>query len=217
MPPVVSLVGKSNSGKTTLLEKLIPELNGLGYQVGTIKHHIHEFEMDTPGKDTWRHKRAGARVTVLSSPSGLGVIRDTDGDCDVAELIAGYFMDVDIVITEGYKSADMPKIELFRSKAHDKPIENPDHTWIAMVSDVDPGRDLPCFGLEDISALAAFLVERFIKPAPETKTALFINGKNIPLNSFVQRFIGQSVKGMTDSFKGCPDPKEITIIIHYGE
>ena len=217
MPPVVSFVGKPDSGKTTLLEKLIPELNSLGYQVGTIKHHIHEFEMDTPGKDTWRHKRAGARITALSSPSGLGVIRDTHGDCEISELVARYFMDVDIVITEGYKRGDMPKIEVFRSEAHAEPIENPNHTWIAMVSDVKMGRDLPCFGPKDVSALAAFLVEKFIKPAPETKTALFVNGKNVPLNSFVQRFIGQSVKGMTASLNGCENPNEITITIHYDE
>ena len=68
MPPVVSFVGKPDSGKTTLLEKLIPELNRRGYRVGTIKHHVHQFEMDKPGKDTFRHKQAGARVVALSSP-----------------------------------------------------------------------------------------------------------------------------------------------------
>jgi len=70
MPPVIAIIGKKNCGKTTLIEKLIPEFIDLGYRVGTIKHHHGTMSMDQPGKDTWRHKQAGAHAVVLSSPSG---------------------------------------------------------------------------------------------------------------------------------------------------
>ncbi|UCF95758.1 MAG: molybdopterin-guanine dinucleotide biosynthesis protein B, partial [Desulfobacterales bacterium] len=76
VPPIVSTVGYSGSGKTTLLEKLIAELKQRGFRVGTIKHDVHGFEMDRPGKDSWRHKQAGASVTVISSPYQIGMVKD---------------------------------------------------------------------------------------------------------------------------------------------
>lgn len=214
MPPVVSFVGKPDSGKTTLLEKLIPELNRRGYRVGTIKHHVHRFEMDKPGKDTFRHKQAGARVVALSSPTGLGVIRDVDGDSDVESLVARYFGDVDLVIAEGYKRLDLPKIEVHRSALHLEPLANRDETWVAMVSDVQAECNLPCFGLDDFEGLATFLIERFIVPAKGGKTSLIVNGVCIPLNSFVEEFLRRAVIGMTSSLKGCDDPKQIVLTIN---
>src|SRR5512146_1450381 len=101
--PVVSVVGKSNVSKTTFLEKLIPELVRRGYRVGTVKHDVHGFELDTPGKDTWRHRQAGSRAVAISGPDKialfLGVEREAKLD-EVAELIDGQ---VDLILTEGYK------------------------------------------------------------------------------------------------------------------
>ena len=85
-PPIVSIVGPSGVGKTTLLERLIPELTGRGYRVGTIKHDVHGFEIDQPGKDSWRHKHAGAQVTVISSPNQIGMVMDVDHDHHLEEL-----------------------------------------------------------------------------------------------------------------------------------
>ena len=97
---IIALVGKPDSGKTTLLEKLLPELNRRGYRIGTVKHHVHKFEMDKEGKDTWRHKQAGASTVALSSPTGLGIIRDVDHDQAIEELLDRYYYDVDLVIAE---------------------------------------------------------------------------------------------------------------------
>lgn len=160
-PPVVSLIGKANSGKTTFIEQLIPALLALGVRVGTIKHHVHEFDMDRPGKDTWRHKKAGASVVALSSPTGLGIIRDTERDLSVDEVIDQYFGDVDLVITEGYKSGPAPKVEIFRSTAHSTPLER-DHTWVAMVSDTNLDCNLPVFSLDAPNDLARFLIETLL-------------------------------------------------------
>lgn len=215
LPPVVSLVGKPDSGKTTLLEKLIPELKHQGYKVGTIKHHVHEFEMDKPGKDTWRHKQAGANTVVLSSPTGIGLVRDTKKDSTIEELVARYFHDVDIIITEGYKRAPMPKIEVFRSTAHKTPLEDRDETWVALISDVEmPNeKNIPIFKIDNIPDIASFLIEQFITLAPKQNITLLVNGKSIPLNSFVKNFIKHTVTGMTTSLKGCEKPKKIIITI----
>lgn len=217
MPPgIVALIGRPDSGKTTLLEKLIPELNHRGYRIGTVKHHVHRFEMDREGKDTWRHKQAGARVVALSSPTGLGVIRDVDHDQAIEELIDRYYYDVDLVIAEGYKATALPKIELFRKEAHDSPLENRDETWIAMISDSALATDLPCLDPADIAGIADFLVEKFINKSSPPATTLLVDGKPVPLNRFVESFIGKAVGGMTASLKGCRDAKEITITIRTG-
>jgi molybdopterin-guanine dinucleotide biosynthesis protein B len=218
MPPqIIALVGKPDSGKTTLLEKLIPELNRRGYRIGTVKHHVHQFEMDKRGKDTWRHKQAGARTVALSSPTGLGIIRDVDHDHAIEELLDRYYYDVDLVIAEGYKSTGLPKIELFRSAAHQEPLPNRDETWVAMISDTTPDTALPCLDLADVAGIADFLAENFIS-RPETSAAtLLVDGKPIPLNSFVESFISKAVLGMTTSLKGCADAKEITITVRSGK
>lgn len=101
MIPIVSIVGKSDSGKTTLIEKLIPELNRKGYRVATVKHDVHGFEVDREGKDSWRHRRAGSYSTVLSSPRQLAIIRDMDHDASLEEIRDRFIRDVDIIITEG--------------------------------------------------------------------------------------------------------------------
>ncbi|KPK00447.1 MAG: hypothetical protein AMJ60_01260 [Desulfobacterales bacterium SG8_35] len=162
MPPVLAIIGKKNCGKTTLIEKLIPELNLLGLRVGTIKHHHGAISMDQPGKDTWRHKQAGAHTVVLSSHSGLGIIRDTPGEIPVQDLVDLYFSDVDLILAEGYKKETLPKIEIFRSTVHSEPLSDPGDELIAIISDVEVVRNIPRFGLSETRQLATFLVERFL-------------------------------------------------------
>jgi len=86
MVPIVSIVGKSDSGKTTLIEKLLPALTGRGYRVATVKHDVHGFEVDQEGKDSWRHKQAGAHTVVISSPNKVALIRDVERDLTLDEI-----------------------------------------------------------------------------------------------------------------------------------
>jgi molybdopterin-guanine dinucleotide biosynthesis protein B len=162
MPPVLVLIGKPNCGKTTLIEKLIPALADKGLRVGTIKHHHGDIQMDTPGKDTWRHKQAGAQVVLLSSPVGIGLIQDTNGDAPVEDLVSRYFQEVDLVIAEGYKWSTLPKIEVFRSTVYDEPMQEPGETLIAMVSDVEIRQGLPWFGYDDIGSLVEFIIVKIL-------------------------------------------------------
>jgi molybdopterin-guanine dinucleotide biosynthesis adapter protein len=152
MPPIVTIVGKSDSGKTTLLETLIPELKQRGYRIGTVKHAFHGTQMDSTGKDSWRHKQAGAEAVVVAYPGGLTLIKDQDNNS--LEDIVHYFGNMDIVLAEGYKHADYPKIEVFRAVKHQSPVCLQDHNLIAMVTDDDIPASVPKFSFEEIQALA---------------------------------------------------------------
>jgi molybdopterin-guanine dinucleotide biosynthesis protein B len=213
IPPIVSFIARPDHGKTTIIEKLIPELVGRGFKIGTIKHHVHHFEMDKPGKDTWRHKQAGAHTVALSSPTGVGIIRDVTSDSSVEEHVTHYFAGMDLVITEGYKTGPMPKIEVFRKEVSASPLDNRDTTWVAFVTDATLDSDLPQFSCGDISGLASFLVDSFITNNTRQKTQLLVDGKIIPLNNFAESFLRQSVLGMVSSLRGCEKPKKLTLTI----
>lgn len=157
MIPVISVVGYSNSGKTTMLLKIISELKSRGYRVATVKHHHGDFDIDIPGKDTWRHREAGADTVVLASPVKVAVIEQTLAELSLDEII-GKISDVDIIITEGYKKGNKPKIEVFRSSVHTELI-TPKEQLLAVASDVDfPG--IPTFGLDDAAGIVDFLVTK---------------------------------------------------------
>ncbi|PKM47197.1 MAG: molybdopterin-guanine dinucleotide biosynthesis protein B [Firmicutes bacterium HGW-Firmicutes-8] len=159
MIPIISVVGYADSGKTTLLVKLIKELKRRGYKVAVIKHHHGDFAIDIPGKDTWRHAEAGANTVVLASPGKVAMIEKTESELtldEIAEKITG----VDLIITEGYKKGDKPKIEVFRSEVH-KELVTPPEELLAVAGDVRFA-GIPTFALDDTAGLVDFLVEKGI-------------------------------------------------------
>ena len=166
-PPVVSIVSKKRSGKTTLLEKLIPELARRGYRVGTAKHDTHGFDIDHEGKDTWRHKQCGARTVVISSLWKLSVITDVDQEASLDHIVETDYRDVDLVLTEGYLRAGKPQVEVYRSAAHQSPLhrKGEDNSLIAVMSDVPVDLGVPNFDINDVSALADLIVQRFLSSA----------------------------------------------------
>ncbi len=160
--PIVSIVGESDTGKTTLIEKIIPELTRRGYRVATIKHHGHGFDLDHEGKDSWRHKQAGARVTVLASPRQVAVVEDVVRDQDIAELRDNYIRNVDIILTEGFKKTGQPKIEVFRADRKGDIISRGDENLLAVVGDKPPDVDVPCFDRHDVTGVADLIETRFL-------------------------------------------------------
>jgi molybdopterin-guanine dinucleotide biosynthesis adapter protein len=161
MIPVISVVGKSNVGKTTLVEKLIKEIKSRGYKVATVKHDVHGFDIDVPRKDTWRHAQAGSDVVVISSPQKLAMISKVEEELSldqVCERISG----VDLIMTEGYKRETKPKIEVFRKGVYDELLCSADEL-IAIATDVEFNLGVPCYGLDDAQGLVDRIVELFLR------------------------------------------------------
>ena len=156
MPPVISIVGKSESGKTTLIERLIPELKRRGYRIGIVKHAHHGFDMDRKGKDSYRHKQAGADTVMIASPGQIAMIKDVPGE-RLDDLIP-FFKDMDLLITEGFKRDRAPKIEIFRAERHQHPACLEDGTLVAMVSDTPLDVTVPQFATADIQAISEFII-----------------------------------------------------------
>jgi molybdopterin-guanine dinucleotide biosynthesis protein B len=155
--PVISLVGRSGVGKTTTLERMIRELKRRGYRVGTIKHDTHGFDVDRPGKDSWRHAQAGSDIVVISGPRKLALIRQLGHEMpldDVVKLMA----DVDIVITEGYKSGNKPKIEVTRAERGRELLCQADEL-IALMTDYPVDMRVPQFALDDANGVVDLLEE----------------------------------------------------------
>lgn len=163
MPPIISIVGKSNSGKTTFLEKLIPELKNMGYRIGVVKHSHHQIEIDKEGKDSWRHQKAGADSVAIVSPERFAVVKQTEVEISLDDLQT-FFSDMDIIITEGYKNAEKPKIEIYRKEIHDKPLYETNDTIVAIVTDAEIDADVPVFSSKNYAGAAVFIEKVFIKP-----------------------------------------------------
>ena len=166
IPKAVSFVAKSGTGKTTLLEKVIVELKRRGYRVGAIKHDAHRFDIDRPGKDSYRMTAAGADTMLISSPAKLALVKQHAGSPPIGELLATYFGDVDIVLTEGFKKSGLPKIEVHRSERSDSLLcrgEEHDPTLLAVASDAELDLDVPLLDLNDPVGVADFVERQFLK------------------------------------------------------
>jgi len=211
MIPIVSIVGTSDSGKTTLIEKLVPELVRRGYRVATIKHDVHGFEVDREGKDSWRHKRAGAHTVVISSPQKLALIRDVDHDAELAELRDKYIQDVDVILSEGFKRNPQPKIEVFRKERKRELLCAKEDNLLAIATDTPFQIGVPTFDLDDARGLVDLIEERFLRGVKPPRVELKVNGKDIPLSPFVQASMTGTVRGMVSALKGCESPKSVEI------
>lgn len=162
--PIVCFVGRSNSGKTTLIERVIPELVRAGYKVASVKHAGHGFDLDTEGKDSWRHKQAGASAVVILSKGSMAMFADVSDQMKVEE-VRDRFLDssYDLIIAEGWKNEAYPKIVVVREQFGEIPI-SPDGV-LAVVSDRPVGLDVPVFGMNDVPAVAALIMKYFPRRA----------------------------------------------------
>jgi molybdopterin-guanine dinucleotide biosynthesis protein MobB len=112
MVPMISIIGSDKNAKTDTVEALVKELSARGVKVGVLKHHVHDnFEIDIPGKASYRHRAAGACEVAVSSPTMFAYIKDNDCEMDLAEVEKYFSSGIDIIIAEGYASSDAPKIE----------------------------------------------------------------------------------------------------------
>ncbi|MDO9113036.1 MAG: molybdopterin-guanine dinucleotide biosynthesis protein B [Polaromonas sp.] len=162
---VVAFAGYSGSGKTTLVESLIPALKLRGLRVSVVKHAHHSFDIDQPGKDTYRHRQAGAFEVVVASDKRLALIREFEQPraLSVHHLIAELYEGVDWVLVEGFKSSDLLKVEVWRADSG-KPARYPDDDFVVAIATDSPDRLpettlRPVLDLNDADAVAGWLVE----------------------------------------------------------
>lgn len=161
----VAFVAKSGSGKTTLLEKIIPRLKDRGYRVGVIKHDAHHFDIDRPGKDSYRFTAAGADTMVISSPEKLAMVKMHAASPPVESLLAEFFMDMDIVLVEGFKSSTLPKIEVHRAERSTGLLcrgKEHDPMLLAVASDEPLELDVPRLDINDPDGVTNFIERKFL-------------------------------------------------------
>jgi molybdopterin-guanine dinucleotide biosynthesis protein B len=158
--PIVSFIGRSNSGKTTLIERVIPELVKAGYRVATVKHAGHGFDLDTEGKDSWRHKRAGASSVVVVSKGSLALFADVSDQLKVEE-VRDRFLDnsYDLIIAEGWKSEGYPKIVILRDQLGE--ISYSSDGLLAVVSHTLIDLPVPVLHVDDVGGVASLLIKQF--------------------------------------------------------
>ena len=158
--PVISVVGNSGAGKTTLLEKLVRELKHRGYRVAAVKHDAHDFQMDHPGKDTYRLAEAGADAVIISAADRLALLERVDEERTLDDLAAMVSGRVDIILTEGYRRAAAAKIEVSRREFSSELVAPPDEL-MALVTDQQFDIDVSHFGLNDAAGVVDLLERRF--------------------------------------------------------
>ena len=147
MVPVISFVGRSGAGKTTYLEKLVAEMKRRGFRVGVIKHDSHGFDIDHPGKDTWRHAQAGADVVCIASAEKFALIKRTTVEMTLDEVIARVD-GVDIIFVEGYRDQGYRLVEIYRSDGTKPPLGLSDKVF-AVASDVTLYPSVPHYDVND--------------------------------------------------------------------
>ena len=156
--PIVGFAGRSNSGKTTFIEKIIAIFARQGLRVAVIKHMHHTFEFDVPGKDTYRHKKAGASSVVLASPAQVAMVKDTPQEYSLEEIVSRYVDDTDLIIVEGFKGARVPKVEVYTHQSGEPPLcASGESSFIAVATDDDIDVPVPKFKRDDADVIAKFI------------------------------------------------------------
>jgi molybdopterin-guanine dinucleotide biosynthesis protein B len=211
MPSIVSIVGKSSTGKTTFLEKLIRELAGRGYKVATIKHSHHSISFDQPNKDSWRHAQAGAVATMVSSTTEIQIIKPVPKELTIEELARNLGEDYDIILSEGFSRGNAPKIEVHR-KAAGPLLENAKKLF-AVVTDEPLDTEARQFAMDDVKGVADLLEEGYLKPNRE-RVSLYANGENIPLSVFPRQIVINLLIAMANSLKGVKEINNLEIRYH---
>lgn len=164
MSNVFIFVGHSGCGKTTLIEKLLRELSGRGLRVATIKHAHHKVVLDTPGKDSWRYKQAGAAMSMLVTSGELQLVANAVERREPEQLAQRFLGEADLVLAEGFSHASGAKIEVLRRECSNVPRCSIEDGLIAIVTDIDEVYpQLPHFALDDIAGIVQFMFERVPK------------------------------------------------------
>ena len=210
MPSIVSIIGNSKSGKTTLIEKLVRELKSRGYRVATVKHTPQGMNFDESDKDSWRHLQAGSEATVITSQDKMVLIKPVTRDAALDEIAGIFDEDYDIILTEGFKQDNAPKIEVHRREAG--PLLSNIEKLIAIATDEPLETKARQFDLDDIKGLADLLEEGFIRPQSERIT-LYVNNIPVSLSAFPREFISNVLVAMAASLRGVGEIRSLKFFL----
>ncbi len=156
---IYGVVGWKNAGKTGLMERLVTEITGRGFSVSTVKHAHHSFDVDHPGKDSYRHRAAGAQEVLLASANRIALMQELrDADEPKLEALLARLLPVDLVLVEGYKRDTHAKIEAHRIETGNALIAPDDPTIRAVASNTELSLDRPVFDLDNTAAIADFIL-----------------------------------------------------------
>ena len=199
MIPVVSFIGYHNSGKTTFATEVVRILKERGYRVGVLKSTKHEEVIkDTEGKDTFRYKKAGAPSVGIVTPKELILFKEV-AKVELPHLAFLLFSDCDIVICEGFKSSNVPKLEVYRKELKEAPLFKKVPNVIGVISDTEI-EGIRNFPIEKPEKVADFIEEEFLKRKEDAE--LFVDGKKIPLKPFVRSALKGVILGFVKTLKG---------------
>ena len=209
--PVISFIGWSGSGKTTFLEKLIPLLRAEGLRVAVIKHDGHDFQMDTPGKDTWRFTQAGAEAVAIANTRHAAALDSRPGDFDELCRRVG---SVDLILAEGWTDLPLPQIEVFRTR---DTLRCPDTgRLLALITDRETDLPVPVYALDDYAGVCRCILDYCAAQdacwlpyarlhagqAPAAPAVqLTVDGRQVPLLPFVQQMLAGALRGMVAELK----------------
>jgi len=210
MTPIISIVGRSGSGKTTFVEKLIVELTKRGHRVATIKHTPMGMAWPDDDKDSTRHLKAGSRAAIISAPDKLVMVQPVASPPSLEETARLFAEDYDIILTEGFKQGDAPKIEVHRREVG-PPLKDIQRLF-AIVTDEKLDTKVRQFGLEDVKGIASLLEEGFIKPQRE-RIVLYANDEPVPLTAFPREVITNVVLALAASLKGVGKVRSLKLFL----
>jgi len=210
MRTIISIVGKSSAGKTTLLEKLIVELKQRGYKVAIVKHSHHKDDIDTATKDTWRFTKAGSELSAINSLDHLAIYRHIDKYFDPQEISTFILWPYDIILTEGFKSSKYPKIEVHR-REQGKEMLTDTHDLLAVVTDETLDVDVPQFSHDDITGIADIIEKTIIAQNGETDLELVINGSPTPVSPSLKDLLTRTLVAMLPHPQGNSEIKNLHI------
>ncbi len=211
MPPIVSVVGKSDSGKTTLLEALLKILRQRGYRIAVIKHAVDVFEPDTPNKDSWRLSQAGSEVSAVSSKDRLVIIRHLANDAGPQELAQYVGADCDLILTEGFKQHPYPKIEVIRGEQGSEPVSPPEQL-LAIVTDKPLDTNVPQFAREEVAEIANLIEQKYLTNVTDG-IDLYVNDKYVPLDKAGRNLLLRTLVALVSGLKDIIPLRRLSIFM----
>lgn len=210
MHSIISIVGKSGSGKTNLLEALISELKQRGHKVAIVKHSHHADDLDLATKDTWRLTKAGSELSAINSLDHLAIYRRMDHYFDPQEISNFIIWDYDLILTEGFKGSNYPKIEVHRREQGEDLLTDPQQL-LAVVTDAPLAIDVPQFSPNEVPRIADLIEDTLLAQHHEDDIDLIVNGAYTPISPPLKDILTRTLFAMIPVPKNNGEVKSLHI------